>query len=170
LKETINPLPEYCRKAILVLGCGSILFGDEGFGPAVVSYLLSHYPISEDMAVVDAGTGVREILMDLALSEAKPKKLILVDAMETNQPPGTITILTPDSLLQSKITGFSPRQVPSSLLLKELEGLGGVEVVLLTAQPHPFPQEVQIGLSLEVQKAVPRACAFIASQELSGYE
>jgi len=161
-------VPDYCRRSTLILGCGNILFGDDGFGPAVASYLLSRYPIPEDMAVVDAGTGVREILMDLALSEEKPKKLILVDAMEAGQPPGTITILSPDSLPHSKITSFSLHQVPTSLLLKELEELGKVEVILLTAQPQPFPQEVRIGLSLEVQEAVPRACEFIASQEILG--
>jgi coenzyme F420 hydrogenase subunit delta len=164
LTETINALPEYCRKAIVILGCGSVLFGDDGFGPAVVSYLLSHYRIPEDMAVVDAGTGVREILMDLALSEEKPKRLILVDVMEAGKPPGTITILTPDSLPQSKIASFSPHQAPTSLLLRELEKSGGVEVALLTAQPQPLPQEVSIGLSSELQDAVPRACELIASQ------
>ncbi len=168
MTETINALPEYCRKAIVILGCGNVLFGGDGFGPAVVSHLLSHYRIPEDMAVVDAGTGVREILMDLALSEEKPKKLILVDVMEAGQPPGTITILTPDSLPQSKIAGFSPHQLPTSLLLKELEKSGEVEVILLTAHPRPLPQEVRIGLSLEVQEAVPRACEFIASQEILG--
>jgi len=38
-------LPDFCRKPTVVLGVGNILFGDDGFGCAVVDYVESHYPV-----------------------------------------------------------------------------------------------------------------------------
>ncbi|MGO9982050.1 MAG: hypothetical protein ACLPH5_22885 [Candidatus Sulfotelmatobacter sp.] len=32
-------LPDFCRKPTVVLGVGNILFGDDGFGCAVVDYI-----------------------------------------------------------------------------------------------------------------------------------
>lgn len=45
-------LPEFCAKRTLILGCGNILFGDDGFGPAVIEYLLSHYDIPDDLSLI----------------------------------------------------------------------------------------------------------------------
>ena len=161
MAEALKHVPEYCRKATLILGCGNVLLGDDGFGPEVIAYLQSHYPIPEDVAVVDAGTGAGEILLDLALSDEKPKRLVLVDALDSGQSAGTISVLSLESLPQRGGRSFSPHQMPTSLL-KELEELSKVEVILLTAQPQRLPQEVQPGLSAPVREAVPRACEFIA--------
>lgn len=162
MAEAINDAPDYCRKAILVLGCGNVLLGDDGFGPEVVTYLESHYPIPEDVALVDAGTGVGEVLLDLALSPQKPKRILLVDVLDGGQPAGTISTLPLEALPQRGRGVFSPHQAPTSTLLRELEGLGEVEVILLTVQPQRLPQDVQPGLSPPVQAAVPRACELIA--------
>lgn len=35
----MNYVPKCYKKSVLVLGCGNILFGDDGFGPAVVEHL-----------------------------------------------------------------------------------------------------------------------------------
>jgi coenzyme F420 hydrogenase subunit delta len=32
-------MPEYRDKPIIIFGCGNILFGDDGFGPAVAEEL-----------------------------------------------------------------------------------------------------------------------------------
>ena len=53
-------IPEIYRKHVLILGCGNILFGDDGFGPAVCEYLKTHFEIPEDIGAEDCGTGVRE--------------------------------------------------------------------------------------------------------------
>jgi coenzyme F420 hydrogenase subunit delta len=114
------------------------------------------------VAVIDAGTGVTEVLLDLALSDEKPKKIALVDALEARQPAGTLSVLPLESLPQRRRRDFSSHQAPTSSLLKELKDLGNVEVILLAVQPQWLPQEVQPGLSSPVQQAVPQACEFIA--------
>ena len=70
------------EKRLLIFGCGSILWGDDGFGPAVVQRLNDKYNLPDDVLVLDVGTSIRDILFDLALSEVKPQKLIIVDAVE----------------------------------------------------------------------------------------
>ena len=42
-----SDLPDFCRKPTVVLGIGNILFGDDGFGCAVVDYVEAHYPVPE---------------------------------------------------------------------------------------------------------------------------
>jgi len=42
-------LPDFCRKPTLVLGIGNLLFGDDGFGCAVVEYVEKHYAVPESV-------------------------------------------------------------------------------------------------------------------------
>ena len=73
--------PVYCRKDILIAGVGNILFGDDGFGPAVADYLIKHAVLPPDILVLNAETSVRNILFDLILVEYKPEKIVVVDAV-----------------------------------------------------------------------------------------
>ena len=49
-------------KSILIFGCGNTLWGDDGFGPAVIEHLHRHYQLPEDVIV---GTSIRDLLFDL---------------------------------------------------------------------------------------------------------
>ena len=53
---TYDAIPDFCRKPVLIIGCGNILFGDDGFGCAVADYLQGHYETGDDACVADAGT------------------------------------------------------------------------------------------------------------------
>ena len=77
-------------KSILIFGCGNILFGDDGFGPAVVRELQESYVLPEDVLALDVGTSVREILFDILLSERRPERLIIVDAVDRGREPGAL--------------------------------------------------------------------------------
>ena len=68
-------MSEWYDKRLLILGCGNILFGDDGFGPEVARRCLDECPIPPDVAVLNAGTSVRNILFDVLLSENKPSRL-----------------------------------------------------------------------------------------------
>lgn len=83
-------MTDYWNREILVLGCGNILFGDDGFGPAVVEYLQRHYDIPPDACVMDAGLGVRDMLLTIALSEKRPRTIVIVDAIDEGRPPGEV--------------------------------------------------------------------------------
>lgn len=154
-------IPECYKKSTLILGCGNTLFGDDGFGPAVIDYLEKDCRVPEDVSILDVGTGAREILFTIALAEKKPKRIIVVDALDCQKKPGEIFTIPIGNLPEKKIDDFSLHQLPTSNLLKELKDLCHVEVILLAAQPEYIPEAVKPGLSKKLQAAVPKVGNYI---------
>jgi coenzyme F420 hydrogenase subunit delta len=161
-----SDLPEYCQKSTLVLGCGNILFGDDGFGCALVEYALSHHRVPEDVCMLDAGTGVRKLLFTLCLSPARPRRLLIVDALDAGRPVGELFEIDPAGIPAIKLDDFSMHQIPTSNLLRELQEACGVEVRVLACQTGPLPQEISPGLSPPVQAALPRAASWLVREYL----
>ena len=155
-------IPECYQKATLILGCGNVLFGDDGFGPAVIDYLEKHRRVPEHVAILDVGTGAREVLFNIALAEKKPERVIIIDALDCQKKPGEIFTIPIDDLPEKKIDDFSLHQLPTSNLLKELKDLCHIEVILLAAQPECVPEIVKPGLSKKLQDAVPKVGKYIA--------
>lgn len=154
-------IPECYQKSTLILGCGNTLFGDDGFGPAVIHSLEEHYEPPKDVSILDVGTGAREILFTITLAEKKPRRIIVIDALDCQKKPGEVFTIPVENLPEKKIDDFSLHQLPTSNLLKELKDLCHVEVILLAAQPECIPEMVEPGLSKKIQDAVPRACKYI---------
>ncbi len=161
-----SDLPEYCRKPTLVLGCGNLLFGDDGFGCALVEYIESHHRVPDDVCILDAGTGVRSLLFTLCLSEARPRRLLIVDALDAGRTPGELFELDPAAIPPIKLDDFSMHQIPTSNLLRELQGSCGVEVRVLACQTGPLPKEISPGLSPPVQAALPHAAEWLVREYL----
>jgi len=147
-------LPIYCQKEILIAGCGNKLFGDDGFGPEVVEYLLDHYNIPNNICLLDVGTGIRKILFTISLSEPRPKVIVIIDAVDKGRRPGEIFEITLDEIPKEKIDDFSIHQVPSSNLLRELRDFCSVKVRVMACQIEAIPETMQSGLSEPVKKAV----------------
>ena len=146
-------------KSILILGCGNTLFGDDGFGPAVVECLLKSHDLPADVLAMDVGTSVREILFDLLLSETKPRRIIVLDAVEhAGRQPGEIFEIDVDDISPEKIADFSLHQFPTVNMLKELQDHFPIEVTILVAQVQDLPEEVRPGFSPAMEKAVTQAC------------
>ena len=40
-----DAIPDFCSKPALILGCGNVLFGDDGFGCALAEYLETRFEI-----------------------------------------------------------------------------------------------------------------------------
>ncbi len=156
--------PEWYDKSVLILGCGNILIGDDGFGPAVAQHLRSDFAIPGDICVLDAGTSVREILFDTVLSEKKPSKIVIVDAMDCSREPGELFMLDIDSLPKVKIDDFSMHQIPTSNLLRELRDHCGIEVIVIGCQVANTSNSVNPGLSEPVETAVKPAAELIANE------
>jgi coenzyme F420 hydrogenase subunit delta len=157
-------LPEYCRKKILIVGCGNRLFGDDGFGPAVVDYLAGNYTVPDEVCLLDVGTGVRKILFTISLSEIRPESIVVIDAVDRGREPGDVFEIPLDDIPVEKIDDFSMHQVPSSNLLKELKDLCSVDVRVVACQVGEIPEEIREGLSAPVKKAIPGAAQMIADK------
>ena len=153
--------PDYYQKTTLILGCGNILIGDDGFGPAVVDYLNEHCRVPANAAVLDVGTGVREVLFNVILAEKKPERIIIIDALDCGRESGEVFTVAIEDIPESKIHDFSVHQMPTLNMLKELRDLCHVDVVVLAAQPESIPETVQSGLSKKIQSAVPRVRKYI---------
>lgn len=156
-------MTEYWNSELLVLGCGNILFGDDGFGPAVVEYFQENYEFPPEASVINAGLSVREILFTIVLAEKRPKKVIIVDAVDAGRSPGEVFELELSEIPEVKIDDFSMHQLPTSNLLKELKEICGVEVKIISAQVQHIPDEVAPGLSRVIKQAIPVACDKIFS-------
>src|ERR1039457_2022819 len=154
-------LPEFCWKPTLVLGCGNILFGDDGFGCAVVDYIESHYQVPEAVCLLDVGTGVRKLLFTLCLSSARPQRLLILDAIDAGRTQGEIFEIDPAEIPPVKLDDFSMHQLPPSNLLRELQESCGVEVRVLACQTGPLPEQISQGLSPAIQAALPRAADWL---------
>jgi hydrogenase maturation protease len=75
---------------VLVAGVGNVLRGDDGFGPAVTAVLDG---LPDGVDVVETGIGGIALLQELM---AGCTALVLVDAVDRGEPPGTVFLITPE--------------------------------------------------------------------------
>lgn len=159
---------EMTKPSVLIFGCGNIIMGDDGYGPAVVDQLNAQYELPPGVSAIDAGTCVREYLFDYLLSEEdRPEQIIILDAVDfEKREAGEVFQILPDQIPAKKIHDFSLHQFPTVNLLQELEQNTGIKVLILAAQIQYIPDEIAPGLSPAMSKAVTKACEEI-SQILS---
>ena len=154
-----NPQSRSNAPAVVIFGCGNVLLGDDGFGPAVIERLLRS-GLPESIQVIDAGTSIREYLLDyLMLPALRPALLIVVDAWSAEgDAPGQVRQCSPADLPARKVHDFSLHQFPTVNLLAELGEETGIEVMLLVARTAIVPDWIEPGLSPVMQAAVDTAC------------
>ena len=139
-------------KKILILGLGNILLGDEGVGVRVAEQLLSH-PLPDEIEVIDGGTAGYELIN---FFEGK-EKVIIVDAVKTNDTPGSVykldlALVQEDETVQLSLHQIGLKNVFKMASLMDLNP----EVTLVGIVPKNY-QDYNIGLSDEVEKAIPLA-------------
>ena len=160
ISHNIDPAAKSAK--VMVFGCGNVLFGDDGFGPAVIE-ALARQGLPPSVRLVDAGGAIREYLLDLLLlPDSRPAILLLVDAThEEGEAPGTVRERDPADMDATKIHDYSLHQFPTVNLLRELAGETGMAVRLVTAQAATIPDRPLVGLSPAMTGAVDAACALI---------
>jgi len=159
-------LPDHCAKDVVVLCCGNILFGDDGFGPAVADRINASKAVPEWAVVIDAGTAVRELLFDMILSERRPKLVVIVDAVDLGRTPGEVFEIPLDDIPRVKISEFSLHQAPTSNLLQELREVTDVKVAVIACQVESIPEEMSEDISSAVRSAIDRAARLIVESYL----
>jgi hydrogenase maturation protease len=98
---------------VLVLGLGNVLLGDDGLGAAAVARLERDYCIPPGVRLEDGGTLGLSLLDLLADSD----HVILVDAVRTDDPPGTLVRLDGANVMDAVRERLSPHQVGVADLL-----------------------------------------------------
>jgi coenzyme F420 hydrogenase subunit delta len=150
---------------IKIFGCGNVIMGDDGYGPAVVDRLNECYQLPAHLEAIDVGTCVREYLFDYLLSEEdRPEKIVILDAVDfTERRPGEVFEIKPEQIPAKKIHDFSLHQFPTVNLLQELQEHTGIQVMILAAQIEHIPDEIAPGLTPAMAKAVNVASEILAT-------
>jgi hydrogenase maturation protease len=128
--------------AVVVLGLGNPLMGDDGLGLAVLDRLREEWDIPDEVELVDGGTWGMTLLPLIEDAE----RLVLIDAIRTGAPEGTVVELERDRLPRYLAHKLSPHQIDLKevLALAELRGTLPAETVAIGAEPG----EVVLSLAL----------------------
>jgi len=105
---------------VLVLGLGNVLLGDDGLGAAAVSRIERNYRIPPGVSLEDGGTLGLSLLGLLAESD----RVILVDAVRTGSPPGTLVRIDGEDVMDAVRERLSPHQVGVADLLDAARLIG----------------------------------------------
>lgn len=135
------------KSAILVLGIGNLVMSDDGVGVRVVQELQRSYRFPENVNVVDGGT----LGLDLLPLLEDATHLILVDAVETGEKPGSLVRLTGQELPIALQTKLSPHQMglKDLLAVSELMGHSPGEMVLIGVQPGSVEMGAELTAEVE---------------------
>lgn len=145
---------------VQILGCGNILKGDDGFGPAVAQYIEQNYQVHKNVLIVDAGMACGEWIMPLAHDDQRPNRLIIVDVIDLGLDPGTIRTLKPDDLKLLN-TSYSSHFFPDKETFKELIDLG-MDILFVSCQLRKIPRGLSMNLSPELREIVPKVAKRVA--------
>jgi coenzyme F420 hydrogenase subunit delta len=159
IRETIQAVGSLAAMSsdVVILGCGNILFGDDGFGFSVAERLQNSTLLPNNVSVINAGTSVRGILFDLVVNEKRPRKLIVIDAIDAKRKPGEIFRIDLEEIPKNKVDDFAIHGMPTSNLLRELRDYCNVEVIVIVGQVDHIPEMVKPGLSDALTRSVPVA-------------
>lgn len=133
-----------------MLGLGNLLMGDDSSGVRVVQALQERYSFPDGVTVMDGGT----LGLDLLPHIEGVDRLLVVDAVETGSPAGTLIRLSGDDIPLALATKVSPHQMglKDLLLVADLQGYAPKEMVLWGVQPGTV--EMSMELSSEVEAAM----------------
>lgn len=145
---------------VLVVGCGNVLFKDDGFGPTTIKEIEEHLderPLPDNVMTIDAGTSAPHHLF--SLPNPMWKKLIILDIADFGGEPGEVRILSRDDVPEGKY------QDPHSLSVADPLDLTDAEIVIIACQPEDVSSPyVVYGLSESVEKAMPKAIDMVYEQ------
>lgn len=144
---------------VTVLGIGNIVLRDEGFGVRVAEYIDKNYEFPDEVQVLDGGTLGMELLRFITGT----KKLLILDAVKADKPPGTIYHLEGDEVKNHFAEKLSAHEIgiQDVLTLLELTGKPITEVTVIGAVPADLEAGTELSETLKpiVEKAAEMAMA-----------
>ncbi len=124
------------------MGIGNLIMSDDGAGVKVIQHLAENYRFPPEVTVLDGGT----LGLDLLPQLEGVDRLLIVDAVETGNAPGSLTRLYGDEIPIVMETKLSPHQMglKDLIAVSILRGVKPPEMVLLGVQP----ESIELGLDL----------------------
>lgn len=115
---------------IAVCGVGNEWRADDGVGPAVIKTLEESLGSDSDrVLLLDCGV-TPENYLDI-LGEERPSHVLFVDAGDTGQPPGTVTVVEPEQVYGAAL---STHRIPLSVLSAFLRQSTGADIFIIAVQ------------------------------------
>ena len=151
------------ERSLLILGLGNILCQDDGVGVLAVHTLVQRYGETPGVRILDGGTLGLSLLSHMQDSEL----VILVDAIEADEPPGTLIRLDGDEVEPAVRHRLSVHQVGVADLLDALRLLGATPPRLILLGLVPTETNLGLGLTPEVQDGMPELIAAVADEAAS---
>jgi hydrogenase maturation protease len=149
---------------VLVAGIGNLFLGDDGFGVEVARRLRGEPPIA---GVTVSDVGIRTLHLAYALLD-RPDLLLIIDAASRGEAPGTVYLIDP--LAEGATAGAVPTG-PSDAhgmnldtVLSAVRNLGGELPPIRLVGCEPAFLGERMGLSAEVESAIPRAIEIVHQQ------
>lgn len=141
--HVVLPAFDVATKPVLVLGLGNILIQDEGIGVRAVELLQQEYETPEEVEILDGGTA------GMALYEHIIDRdyLIVLDAVNTGRPPGTLVRLVDDEVPAFFRNKVSPHQMALADILAALKIAGEAIPYLRVLGVEPASLQTSIELS-----------------------
>ncbi|HBO84582.1 MAG: hypothetical protein A2073_03415 [Deltaproteobacteria bacterium GWC2_42_11] len=135
---------------IIILGIGNILMRDDGFGIHIVNELLRRYKFPPHVTVIDGGT----VSINLLPLIEDADHLIVIDVINSNNPPGTISVFKPDRLPEDIVYKRSLHQVG----INEIFGIASIlekfpDTTIIGIQPSDINSCIT-GLTNELYRRV----------------
>lgn len=128
-----NPFDDIYSPEVMILGIGSILYSDDGFGIRVIEQIERDYEFPDDVLVVDGGV----LGINLLGVISKPNHLVVVDAIRNRGNPGDLYRLEGDAI---------PERIRAKNSLHQVDFL---EALTLCQVFDKVPQTVIIGVEPE---------------------
>jgi hydrogenase maturation protease len=145
---------------ILVLGIGNLILQDEGVGIQAIQQLENRFEIPPEIEVLDGGTSGMELLTPISDAE----QIIILDAVTTGKPAGTIVRLDNEEIPTFFRTKVSPHQVGLADVLAAATLTGSMPRKLVLFGVEPLYIDLGMELSEIVAKQMPRLIQLIIDE------
>lgn len=137
------------ERQILILGLGNILLQDEGLGVRAAERLAARYRLPPEVQVMDGGVMGLDLLPHLE----GVTHLLITDAVQTGQPPGSLVRLEGEAIPAALSLKMSMHQVGLQELLA-LAGFQGTlpeQVVLWGLEPASLDWGLELSAPIAAQ-------------------
>ncbi len=135
---------------VLLVGIGNILMGDDGIGVRVVHEIDNRFRLPEGVEVLDGGTSGLELLSYFSGRE----NVIIVDAVRSGLPPGTVVRIEGEDVPARFMTKISPHQLGLSDVLAAATIAGKLPAKMVLFGIEPKRVELGLDISEEVGKNI----------------
>lgn len=155
-----NPFDAENSPDVMILGIGSILFSDDGFGVQVAQKIEKEFEFPDNVLVVDGGV----LGINLLGVISKPKHLIVVDTMRNHGRPGDIYRIEGDQIPERIRAKNSLHQVDFLEALTLCQALDNVpKTVIIGVEPEDI-QTLSLTMTPAVQSKVDEVIRLVLAE------